>query len=182
LYGSERMFTGRYRMTILSTSRCTLRPFTKADAQSLIPILGSEAVMRYSMTGVMDLPTISSTINGWINLYESHGFGPWAVVHQGQLIGYAGLDSRVVEEIEQIQITFRLAQSCWGKGFATELALSIRDYAFTKLQLSKIIAIIDPENKASIRTISKIGMQFEKTIIYGGLSLQVYSMRSNKKL
>ncbi len=163
-------------MSILTTSRCTLRPFTKADAENLIPILGSEAVMRYSMTGVMDLPTISSTINGWISLYESHEFGPWAVVHQGQLIGYAGLDSRVVEEIEQIQITFRLAEGHWGQGFATELAIAIRDYAFTKLQLPEIIAIIDPENRASLRTISKVGMQFEKTVIYGGLSLHMYKV------
>lgn len=163
-------------MSILTTSRCTLRPFIQADTENLIPILGSEVVMYYSMTGAMDLPTIRTTIEDWILLYEQRGFSPWAVMHNNMLIGYAGLDMRVVEGIEQVQITFRLAESHWGQGFATDLAIAIRDYAFTRLQLSEIIAIIDPENQASIRTITKIGMQFEKAVIYGGLSLHVYKI------
>jgi len=162
-------------MTILSTSRCTLRTFTKADAENLIPILGSEAVMRYSMTGAMDLPTIRTTIEDWISLYEQRGFSPWAVMHNNMLIGYAGLDMRVVEGIEQVQITFRLAESYWRQGFATELAIAIRDHAFSNIGLSEIIAIIDPNNRNSIRTISKIGMQFEKEVIYGEL-LHVYKI------
>lgn len=169
-------------MTILSTPRCTLRPFIQNDAENLIPILGSETVMRYSMTGAMDLPAINITINGWIALYESHGFGPWAVIHQGQLIGYAGLDNRVAEEIEQVQITFRLAESYWGKGFATELALAIRDYAFHHLKIPSLIAIVDPENLASIYTISKIGMQFEKEVVYGGLYLHLYKIMCKSKM
>lgn len=169
-------------MSILTTSRCTLRPFTQEDAENLIPILGAEAVMRYSMTGAMDLPTIRATIDTWISLYEQHGFSPLAVMHNNMLIGYAGLDLRVVEGIEQVQITFRLAESHWGQGFATELAIAIRDYAFNKLQLSEIIAIIDPENQASIRTISKIGMKFEKAVIYGGLLLHVYKVAVLRKL
>ncbi len=122
------------------------------------------------------LPTILTTIEDWIALYERHGFAPWAVMHNNMLIGYAGLDIRVIEETEQVQITFRLAESHWGQGFATELAIAIRDYAFTKLQLSAIIAIIDPENQASIRTISKIGMRFEKAVVYGGLALHMYKV------
>ena len=163
-------------MTILTTPRCALRPFTKEDAENLMPILGSEAVMRYSMTGAMDLPTISSTINGWIALYESHGFSPLAVMHNNILIGYAGLDLRIVEETEQVQITFRLTESHWGQGFATELAIAIRNYAFTSLGLLEVIAIIDPDNQASIHTISKVGMQLEKSVVYGGLSLHVYKV------
>lgn len=161
---------------ILTTPRCTLRPFIQEDAGDLIPILGSEAVMRYSLTGAMDLPAIRATIDTWISLYEQRGFSPLAVMHNNMLIGYAGLDIRVVEEIEQVQITFRLAENHWGQGFATELAIAIQDYAFTKLQLSEIIAIIDPENQASIRTISKIGMRFQKSVVYGGLSLHVYKV------
>jgi ribosomal-protein-alanine N-acetyltransferase len=163
---------------ILETERCIVRPFTQEDAENLMPILGSEAVMHYSMTGAMDLSTILTTIEDWIALYERYGFAPWAVMHNNMLIGYAGLDIRVVKEIEQVQITFRLAESHWGQGFATELAIAIRDYAFTSLGLSKVIAIIDPDNQASIRTISKIGMRFEKAVIYGGLSLHVYKVSS----
>lgn len=170
------------KINILNTPRCRLRPFTIEDVESLTPILGCPKVMRYSMTGAMDLPTISSTINGWIALYKSHEFGPWAVVHQGQLIGYAGLDSRVIEGAEQVQITFRLAESHWGKGFATELAVAIRDYAFNNLGLTALVAIVDPENIASIQTISKIGMQFEKEVIYGGLSLHLYKIITPLKM
>lgn len=170
----------------IRTTRCRLRLFTLLDAEVLLPVLGSVDVMRYSMTGPMDLQSIRQTLEQWITLYGQYGFGPWAVMHEGQLIGYAGLDIRIIDNVEQVQITFRLAKEYWGKGLATELATAVRDYAFNTLRLHSIIAIINPSNVASERTLTKIGMQFEKAAIYGGLPLYIYhisnSMRGENKI
>lgn len=167
---------------ILETSRLSLRPITLSDRDAFIPILGCPDVMQYSMTGAMDKEQISTTISNWMASYDQYGFGPWALIYEGKLIGYAGLDVRIVEEQERTQITFRLAKEYWGKGMATEVAVAVRDYAFGSLQKEEIIAIVDPENTASIHTITKIGMVFEKAVIYGGLSLHVYKIVQDKTI
>lgn len=164
-------------MTIAATKRCILRLFTRKDAEDLLPILGDTKVMQYSITGAMDLPAIVATIDEWLLLYRKHGFCPFAVIYDGQVIGYAGLDVRDVEGVEQVQITFRLAEKYWGKGLATELASTIKTYAFDKCGLSEIVAIIDPDNSASINTVTKIGMKFSKKILYGGLRLNLYKIK-----
>ena len=80
-----------------------------------------------------------------------------------------------------MQITFRLAEKYWGEGLATEIAIAIRDYAFSKLGLSEIIGIVDPQNAPSIHILEKIGMKFDRTVIYGGLSLQIYKLTGKIK-
>jgi RimJ/RimL family protein N-acetyltransferase len=160
---------------ILRTSRLHLRCFDKNDAVALLPILSDKAVMRFSMTGIMNETQVENAIKSWIQAYEQDGFSPWALIYENKLIGYAGLDKRIVEDKERVQITMRIAQNYWGKGFATEIGEAILEFAFTKLNLKEVIAIVDPENKASIAFLANIGMKFSKAVVYGGLNLRVYS-------
>jgi ribosomal-protein-alanine N-acetyltransferase len=148
---------------ILKTKRTTLRLATFLDSDALMPVLGCAEVMHYSMTGVMVKPQIIATIAGWMSSYHQYGFGPWVMLHEWQVVGYAGLD-------------VRLAKAYWGKGLATEVAEAVRDYAFEVLGKKEIIALIDPVNTASIRTVTKIGMGFTKMVHYGGLDLSLYRL------
>ncbi|MBE2270717.1 MAG: GNAT family N-acetyltransferase, partial [Anaerolinea sp.] len=47
-------------------------------------------------------------------------------------------------------------------------ARAVRDYSFDVLGLSRLIALIDPQNKASIRVAEKIGMRYEKDAMLAG--------------
>ena len=163
---------------ILRTNRLYLRCFDKNDATDLLHILSDKEVMRFSMTGVMDEAQVENTIESWIRAYEQDSFSPWALIYENKLIGYAGLDKRIVEDKENVQITMRIAQNYWGKGFATEIGEAILEFAFTKLNLKELIAIVDPENKASIGFLENIGMKFSKAVVYGGLNLHVYSAQA----
>lgn len=165
---------------ILETPHCTLRNFEESDAEQLFPILNSKEVMCYSMSGPLSFAATKALLGEWITLFRNRGFSPWAVVRNNQLIGYAGFDVRIVEDIERIQITFRLSEQYWGKGLGTEITYALKAYAIETLGLTDIIAIIDPENQASIHTIRKIGMHYEKNIIYGGLELHMYSLANVK--
>lgn len=49
----------------------------------------------------------------------------------------------------------------WGKGFATEASLAILNFGFEKLGLNRIWATAAPENKASLRVLEKVGLQYE---------------------
>ncbi len=161
---------------ILRTQRTYLKEFTNSDIDSLASLLADPEVMRFSMTGPMTKEETQKLLRSWIENYKIAINSPWAIIYEEQLIGFAGFDVRIVEEQEKRQITFRLMRDYWGKGLATELAKALKDYAFSKLMLNEFIAIVDPNNLASIRTLEKIGMVYDKTINYEGLDRRIFSL------
>ena len=63
----------------------------------------------------------------------------------------------------------------WNRGFATEAAFAVRDYAFQELQLQQLISLIRTGNEASRRVSEKIGMHFEEDLILNGISYWKYT-------
>ena len=61
-----------------------------------------------------------------------------------------------------MEIAYLIDKAFWGQGLATEAAAGILDYAFEKLNLSRLICLIDPENIASRRVAEKISMTLER--------------------
>ncbi|HSM70767.1 MAG TPA: GNAT family N-acetyltransferase, partial [Anaerolineales bacterium] len=53
-------------------------------------------------------------------------------------------------------------QKYWGQGLGTEAARSILEYGFEKLNLSRLVCLINEQNIASKKVAERIGMQFEK--------------------
>jgi RimJ/RimL family protein N-acetyltransferase len=129
-------------------------------------------VMRFS-DGIQTKGWVHAWLHKCLERYQTWGFGPYAVVEQsGQnVIGYCGLF--FFPEINgqpEIEIGYRLARSAWGKGYATEAACAVRDFAFASLGIKRLIAMIDPSNLASIRVAEKIGMKYEKEVMFEGYS------------
>jgi len=137
----------------------------------MVPVFCDPEVMRFS-----DGIKTSEWVQEWLltcleRYYQTWGFGPYAVVeqHSQRVLGYCGLFffPELDEQVE-VEMGYRLIRSAWGKGYATEAAGAIRDYAFNTLSLRRLIAIIDPSNIASIRVAEKIGMTYEKDIMLEG--------------
>ncbi len=158
-------------MVILETERLILRHFHRLDDQAMYRVFGDADVMRYG-DGVQTEAWVRDWLRGWIESgYQKWGFGPWAVVEKSrrETMGYCGLfyfpDACGQPEIE---IGYRLARAFWGQGYATEAVLAVRDYGFNILRLPRLIAMIDPQNAASIRVAEKVGMHDEKDVMFEG--------------
>lgn len=152
------------------TDRLLLRQFTPADYESLLPLFGDAEVMRFG-----DGPRPAKWVRGWLrdclDSYERRGYGPWAVVEiaSGEVIGYCGLFTYPdVNGRPEIEIGYRLARAYWGRGYATEAVSVARDYAFAVLGLTRLIALIDPANMASIRVAEKAGLRYEADAMLPG--------------
>ena len=171
-------------MVILKTERLLLRPFHILDSESLVSVFGDPAVMRFG-DGVQTKEWVDAWLHNCLKwYYQSWGFGPLAVVERGErtVIGYCGLFYFPdLDGQPEIEIGYRLAQAAWGRGYATEAASAVRDYAFATLGLKRLIAMIDPSNVASIRVAEKIGLRYEKDIMLEGYTHadHVYSIRSD---
>ena len=170
-------------MFILTTQRLLLRQFHITDTEPLYKVFGDVEVMRFG-----DGAQTKEWVHNWIltcfDWYsKSWGFGPYAVVNQHDqgVIGYCGLFYFPdVDGKPEVEIGYRLARSAWGKGFATEAAVAVRNYAFKTLGMKRLIAMIDPSNIASIHVAKKIGMRYEKDIMLEGYTHpdHIYSMSS----
>ena len=141
-----------------------------ADYDAMLPIFGDTEVMRFG-----DGPRPAEWVREWLrdclDGYERRGYGPWAVVEKasGDVIGYCGpFYYPDVNGRPEIEIGYRLARACWGRGYATEAVGAVRDYAFDVVGLTRLIALIDPANVASIRVAQKAGLRHEADAMLPG--------------
>jgi ribosomal-protein-alanine N-acetyltransferase len=156
---------------IVTTERLTLRHFHILDAAPLHRVFGDPEVMRFG-----DGVQTKEWVDAWLRTcleryYQTWGFGPYAVVEKRSqdLIGYCGLFYFPdINGHPEVEIGYRLVRSAWGRGYATEAALSVRDVAFDHLGIKRLIAMIDPSNTASIHVAEKIGMRHEAELMLEG--------------
>jgi RimJ/RimL family protein N-acetyltransferase len=140
------------------------------DGEPMYDIFCDAEVMRFS-DGVKTREWVDTWLRACQELYQSWGYGPYAVVENDSqaVIGYCGLFFFPdIDGKAEVEIGYRLARAVWGKGYATEAAKAVHDYAFTLLGIKRLIAIIDPSNLASIRVAKKIGMLYEKEVMLPG--------------
>ena len=160
----------------LETDRLIIRPIQETDSASLAD-LWTDPDVTYYMGGPRNY---KETLNSFV---EDAQIKPplkidlWPVIEKatGQIIGHCGIIDKDVEGESEYEIVYVLAKSAWCKGFATEAATSITDYAFRQLGLKRIIALIDPNNPNSERVAIKTGLIYEKdTIRPNGKTMRIF--------
>lgn len=94
--------------------------------------------------------------------YHRLGFGLYAVELKdgGAPVGICGLVRR--EWLEDVDVGFAFLPRFRGMGYAREAASATLEYARSSLGLSRIAAIVSPENDGSIRLLEKLGLSFER--------------------
>jgi len=163
----------------IETERLILRGHRGADAPAFFRLNSDPAVMRHvpddAMTSVEQAR--ETLINLPIKDYRERGFGRWACVlkESGEHIGFCGL--KFLKEIDDVDLGFRFVPSQWGKGLATEAAQASVRFGFDELALDHIMGFAELENRASIRVLEKIGMQFVEMVRLLGLDMAKYMIQ-----
>lgn len=80
-----------------------------------------------------------------------------------QIIGSCGFNYFDFENA-RAEIAYDLGKDFWGKGFAPEAVLALLHYAYNDLNLNRIEAKVEPQNKNSIKLLNKLGFSFEGTL------------------
>jgi ribosomal-protein-alanine N-acetyltransferase len=161
----------------LVTERLELRAFEPSDLEALHAVNGDPEVTRF----MRPYPTIEHTRRALdIHVREARAGNPafWAVVERasGDLIGDAGVG--LVDGVgPEFELGYALGTPWWGRGYATEAARAVRDYALGELALPEVIALVRPGNAASINVVEKIGMERVGTRDSDGAVHFLYSAR-----
>lgn len=150
--------------TLLETARLSLRELTVDDADLMLAIWNDPAFVRYvGDRGVRTREEAETAMrDGILRLYDTYGYGPYAVVprESGKAAGICGLFRR--DGLAEPDLGYATLPEFCGKGYAFEAASAIVEYARSELGLDRLIAIISPDNDASIGLIRKLGFEFER--------------------
>jgi ribosomal-protein-alanine N-acetyltransferase len=104
----------------------------------------------------------------------------WAIIEQssGNLVGLCSLIEKEVEGQTETELGYFLLPVYWGRGYATQAARRVVEHAFADLHLESLVAIIHPENAASIGVARRLGMELEREVLRSdGVARQVYRLK-----
>ncbi|MGH2437944.1 MAG: GNAT family N-acetyltransferase [bacterium] len=164
----------------IETDRLILRSLEAGDAEPLARIWTDPDVTRH-MGGPRIFDEARSNILSDARQPTPPKYDLWPVVEKatGHIVGHCGLLDKEVDGRLEIELVYVLAKDVWGKGYATEAAIALREYAFKDLGLLRLIALIEPENTASARVAEKVGFTFERaTVRSGGAVRHVYALQA----
>ena len=82
----------------------------------------------------------------------------------------------MIDNQKEYEIGYRFVREYWGQGLASEAAIACRDYGFKKLNLNRLISIIEKENTDSIKVAKKVGMILEKESCFHSIQVEIYSL------
>ena len=148
----------------LASERLVLRTLTPDDAEFILELTNDPDWLRFiGDRGIHNLEDARRYIaEGPAAMYQQFGFGLLAVVVRGtgELAGLCGLLKR--SWLDHADLGFAFLPRHRREGFAYEAAEATLAHARSVLGLERILAIVTPANRASIRLLEKLGMQFER--------------------
>jgi len=148
------------------TERLILRPMIERDADFILELLNDPSFIRY--IGDRKVRTLEGAkayiTNGPVASYAQNGFGLYLVElrESGESMGMCGLIRR--NTLQDVDIGYAFLPKFWSQGYAFEAAQEMKRYAREELGLKRLLAVVDPENPASIHLLEKLGMKFEKMV------------------
>ena len=146
----------------IQTSRLNLVPFMPEMFNELHELFTHPSVRKYLLDDMVVEPQwVHDAISTSQKTFGDDGYGLWAIRIKGinSIIGFSGF-WRFEHLPYPLHLNYALLPSSWGKGFATEAAKAVMDYAFNQLGFAEIVAAADIPNKASFGVMSRLGMHF----------------------
>jgi ribosomal-protein-alanine N-acetyltransferase len=169
-------------MTILTTARLQLQPFDKLHFDGLRTLNTSPEVMRYISgrpeTAEETAALIARVKAAWATL----GYAWWAFIDResGRLIGSGCIQNMERNPAHPLEIGWRLSPDAWGKGYATEAAEAMADFAFNSLGSEELCAVCHLENTGSEKIMKRLGMHYRGIERWYGTDTKVYVMTSDE--
>jgi RimJ/RimL family protein N-acetyltransferase len=163
---------------LLETARLRLRTLRPSDVDFLVGLWTDPEVTRY-MGGPRDRTELERSLAEDALAPEARRFDLWPVEERasGRLVGHCGLLDKEAGGRPEIELSYVIAASDRGRGYASEIAAGLRDLAFRPLGLGRLVALIHPQNIASERVAQRVGLRLEREIVRpGGHRRKLYAL------
>jgi RimJ/RimL family protein N-acetyltransferase len=156
-------------MLILESDRLVLRPFQEADVEPFAAYRSDPEIARYqSWEPPVTLEQATRFVDDMKNVRPGvqGEWYQWAVERKtaAGLIGDCAFQI-LPHDPRQAEIGFSFARAHQGQGFATEAVSRLLDYLFGDLNLHRVVAITDAENRAAARLLERLGLRREAAFV-----------------
>lgn len=148
----------------LETTRLKLEPFKDSHYEGLRVMDNDPNVMRYINKGIVKTPEetwegIRRVKARWVK----YGFSWWAIKEKSSdiIVGAACLQHLANVDGAPLELGWRLVPKHNGKGYATEAAKAIIEFAVEGIGATYLVAVADPENIPSHRVMQRLGMTYK---------------------
>ena len=147
----------------IETSRLRIRWLKPDDAQFIYDLVNDPAWLRH--IGNKHVSNLDGAVTyiekGPRKMYRNLGFGlnHVSIKENDTAVGICGLLKR--ETLADVEIGFALLPRFRNQGFAFEAATAVLDTASRDHDISRVVAILTPDNEASARLIGKLGFKFQ---------------------
>ncbi|MFN8400795.1 MAG: GNAT family N-acetyltransferase [Anaerolineales bacterium] len=152
---------------ILETPRLILRHQVLSDLDDLWALYQNPNITKYIPDAPRSREEAQEELEWHMNGHPRHPeLGLWATIHKetGKFIGRCGLLPWEVDGVREVEVAYTIAEEYWGQGLASEAAQGILKYGFEKLNLARLVSLIEPGNIGSQRVAEKMGMRLEKEV------------------
>ncbi|RSD28430.1 GNAT family N-acetyltransferase [Mesobacillus subterraneus] len=149
------------------TERLVLRLFQKADAEAVTRMCNNYNI--YKNTLYLPYPYSVDDALAWIERHLDHFLADqsyeFAITDKksGEVYGAIALSNN--QKFKHGELAYWVGEEYWGKGYATEAARAVVEFAFQEKKLHKVFARHFASNPASGKVLQKLGMKKEGLLI-----------------
>ena len=145
----------------LELSRCTVRPWSAADAEALVRHANNRHVsmqLRDRFPFPYELDHARKFL-AWLLAQDQPTV--WAIDVDGEAAGGIGIEQKTDVERISAEIGYWLGESCWNRGVVTEALQAVTAEVFRRFDVMRLYALPFADNLASVRVLEKAGYVLE---------------------
>jgi len=166
------------------TERLLLRKVNLDDVSSWTEFFDNND--RLHFLGMDQTKSKLEYATGWIEKqlerYGQEGLGMLAAIEKrsNELIGLTGIVPRELDGTHYFEIAYSFKPKVWGKGFATEAAIQLKNFGFKQGITNQFISIIDLENYSSQAVARKNGMTILFDTDYYDSKVHIFGVQNER--
>jgi [ribosomal protein S5]-alanine N-acetyltransferase len=148
---------------MLKSPRLIFKKIKEKDRPLYVAQVKIDNVMRYITGKGLSDAQANKRFDEAVVLSKKHRdygiFTVWLKNTEGEYIGLARLK---LDEYDRVEIGYNLLEAHWGKGYGSEIGEALMSFLRKHPEREDIYAIVEPENKGSVRILEKLGLQRTK--------------------
>ena len=147
---------------IITSQRIILRPSAPADAEAIFTNWAQDPqVTKYLRWNPhKSIEETQQFVTRMAKTIPDSNTFDWLMTHKDTGEPFGSMGTYFSKAKNMFEIGYCMMQAAWGKGYATEAATAVLDFATTTLGQTRIYACCAIENTASIKVLTKIGFKY----------------------
>lgn len=151
------------------SERLRYEKFTPDHFEDYFRLVSKQEVMLHISGAGLDLEGARRRFEISLRADGQQGDMGFVAVYERASDSFVGLGKIVPFEDGFTEIGYALLPDFWGKGYASEITCRLITYARERGTVESLVALVAPENRASINVLTKQQFRFFREIPEGGI-------------